>query len=127
MTEYKFVDAYFAAAKSKRTDQEIPAQYTRPLIAAARQQCPPVFSHGDLHAGNIMIRYDGTLVIIDWERAGWYPPFWERAIEIMSRTNEGMGPDWRYPGRALWRLRLLICGAVRGVDSGLDTQRPQGS
>ncbi|OSD00714.1 kinase-like protein [Trametes coccinea BRFM310] len=36
-----------------------------------------VFTHADLHPGNILVK-DGRLAgIIDWERAGWYPEYWE--------------------------------------------------
>jgi hypothetical protein len=38
---------------------------------------PPVFTHGDLHPFNILVR-DGKIVsIIDWEFSGWYPYYWE--------------------------------------------------
>ncbi|KAI1303481.1 kinase-like domain-containing protein [Xylaria venustula] len=38
----------------------------------------PVFSHGDLHELNVIIRYDdGKPVIIDWEDAGFYPAYHE--------------------------------------------------
>ncbi|KZO94122.1 hypothetical protein CALVIDRAFT_539173, partial [Calocera viscosa TUFC12733] len=37
----------------------------------------PVFSHGGLSPDNIMI-CDGRLsVLIDWETAGWMPPYWD--------------------------------------------------
>jgi aminoglycoside phosphotransferase (APT) family kinase protein len=36
-----------------------------------------VFSHGDLHQGNIMVK-DGKITgLIDWETAGWYPEYWD--------------------------------------------------
>jgi aminoglycoside phosphotransferase len=38
---------------------------------------PFVFSHSDLHEGNIMVK-DGHFVgLIDWELAGYYPEWWE--------------------------------------------------
>ncbi|ROW08669.1 hypothetical protein VPNG_06463 [Cytospora leucostoma] len=37
----------------------------------------PVFTHGDLSALNILVRGDEVVGIIDWETAGWYPPYWE--------------------------------------------------
>ncbi|KAI3326064.1 kinase-like protein [Xylariaceae sp. AK1471] len=36
-----------------------------------------VFTHGDLNAGNILIRGDLTVVILDWYTAGFYPEYWE--------------------------------------------------
>ena len=46
----------------------------------AKQDGPwpsPVFTHGDLHPSNIMVRGDQVVAIIDWEFAGWYPHYWE--------------------------------------------------
>ncbi|KAH0284987.1 kinase-like protein [Aureobasidium namibiae CBS 147.97] len=37
----------------------------------------PVFTHGDLSSLNILVRGDDVVGIIDWETAGWYPPYWE--------------------------------------------------
>lgn len=36
-----------------------------------------VFTHGDLCPANILIRPDKTVVILDWECAGFYPEYWE--------------------------------------------------
>jgi aminoglycoside phosphotransferase len=36
-----------------------------------------VFTHGDLCAVNILIKPDNTVVILDWESAGFYPEYWE--------------------------------------------------
>lgn len=37
----------------------------------------PTFTHGDLSSLNILVRGDDVVGIIDWETAGWYPPYWE--------------------------------------------------
>ncbi|KAI1415541.1 kinase-like protein [Hypoxylon sp. FL1857] len=47
---------------------------------AIRQDRPwpaPVFTHGDLNPSNILVRGNKVVGIIDWEFAGWYPPYWE--------------------------------------------------
>lgn len=36
-----------------------------------------VFTHGDLNPSNIIVRGDEVVGIIDWEFAGWYPPYWD--------------------------------------------------
>ncbi|GKZ37946.1 hypothetical protein AbraIFM66950_009809 [Aspergillus brasiliensis] len=36
-----------------------------------------VFTHGDLHYGNMLVRSDGTVVIVDWGLAGYWPDYWE--------------------------------------------------
>ncbi|KAI0148756.1 kinase-like domain-containing protein [Xylariaceae sp. FL1272] len=37
----------------------------------------PVFSHGDISLRNIIRRPDGSLCFVDWEHAGWYPPWYD--------------------------------------------------
>ncbi|KAJ2976468.1 hypothetical protein NUW58_g8081 [Xylaria curta] len=49
---------------------------TRRLVHSLRDH-EIVFTHGDLHAGNILVRDDLTVVIIDWGTAGFYPAYWE--------------------------------------------------
>ncbi|KAG2418927.1 hypothetical protein HFD88_002030 [Aspergillus terreus] len=36
-----------------------------------------VFTHGDLHDRNIIVRADGTVVLLDWGSAGFWPEYWE--------------------------------------------------
>ncbi|KAJ8106067.1 hypothetical protein ONZ43_g7187 [Nemania bipapillata] len=36
-----------------------------------------VFTHGDLSSVNIMVDDDDVVGIVDWETAGWFPPYWE--------------------------------------------------
>lgn len=47
-----------------------------------------LFTHADLHPGNIIVRADGTLVLLDWGLAGFWPEYWEfyRAMH---------NPPWR--------------------------------
>lgn len=35
------------------------------------------FTHGDLSPLNIMVKGDKIVGIVDWETAGWMPPYWE--------------------------------------------------
>ncbi|KAL2260311.1 hypothetical protein VTK26DRAFT_5719 [Humicola hyalothermophila] len=51
-----------------------------------------VFTHANLFPGNIMLREDGSPVIIDWENSGWYPSFWEYCCAIMISMGESS--DW---------------------------------
>ncbi|KAH6621667.1 kinase-like domain-containing protein [Chaetomium sp. MPI-SDFR-AT-0129] len=37
----------------------------------------PVLTHGDLSCLNILIEGDDVVGIVDWETAGWLPPYWE--------------------------------------------------
>jgi len=52
----------------------------------------PVFTHGDLSSFNIMAVYDTVNGIVDWETAGWMPPYWE--YTSVSPVN---------PHNAFWR------------------------
>ncbi|KAJ5385469.1 kinase-like domain-containing protein [Penicillium concentricum] len=36
-----------------------------------------LFTHADLHPGNIIVRTDGTVVLLDWGLAGFWPEYWE--------------------------------------------------
>lgn len=36
-----------------------------------------MFTHGDLHPGNIIVRPDGKIVLLDWGLAGFWPEYWE--------------------------------------------------
>lgn len=69
----------------------------------------PVFTHNDFQRKNIMVQPDGTVVIIDWAFASWYPTYWEYATATFA--NGGWNDDWHdyvcmaldvYPNQALW-------------------------
>jgi hypothetical protein len=55
-----------------------------------------VFTHGDLHPGNLILREDKTAVIIDWERSGWYPSFWEYCKTMDILYYEVLEDWWTY-------------------------------
>ncbi|KAI5923094.1 kinase-like domain-containing protein [Camillea tinctor] len=42
-----------------------------------REFSRPILTHGDLSSLNVLVRGDEVVGIIDWETAGWYPPYWE--------------------------------------------------
>jgi len=57
-----------------------------------------VFTHGDLHPGNIIVEQDeegGWKVagIIDWERSGFYPAYWE-AVKMTNCLAPMDANDW---------------------------------
>ncbi|KAL3470696.1 kinase-like domain-containing protein [Aspergillus californicus] len=39
-----------------------------------------VFTHGDLHPGNILARADGTAVLVDWGLAGFWSEYWDSIV-----------------------------------------------
>ncbi len=50
---------------------------TAPMVRSQmRSDHDIVFSHGDLHDVNIMVRPgEGVVAVLDWELAGWYPEY----------------------------------------------------
>lgn len=59
-----------------------PDQHTdKPLPSFTDQELGDlVFTHGDLHQGNLILGDDGRLWVIDWDYAGFYP----RSLETLS-------------------------------------------
>ncbi|KAE8352201.1 kinase-like domain-containing protein [Aspergillus coremiiformis] len=47
-----------------------------------------VFTHGDLHGGNTLVRSDGTVVLLDWGLSGFWPEYWEFYRAMFN-------PPWR--------------------------------
>ncbi|KAI0888288.1 kinase-like domain-containing protein [Annulohypoxylon maeteangense] len=68
-----------------------------------RGLCPPspnksVFTHGDVRPANIVVDSDDSgkwqvTGIIDWERSGFYPEYWE-SIKITNCLYAGEDWDW---------------------------------
>ncbi|KAG8760738.1 hypothetical protein FRC11_015015, partial [Ceratobasidium sp. 423] len=58
---------------------------------------PIVFTHGDLHRGNVIISSPAeggrprVKSIIDWGQAGWYPSYWEYC---KARWTAPKGGEW---------------------------------
>lgn len=47
-----------------------------------------VFTHGDLHPGNLIVWADGTAVLLDWGLAGFWLEYWEFYHALFN-------PPWR--------------------------------
>jgi hypothetical protein len=63
-----------------------------------RSPIPCVFTHGDLHPGNILVgqEKDGCwkiVAIIDWENSGFYPAYWE-SIKMTNTMDPSVDSDW---------------------------------
>ena len=85
-TEMGWVAAFVEALELSHEESYVPQEWLRPLVEAARLNRPPVFTHGDFHMGNIMVTWEGDVVIIDWEYAGWAPVYWERGCMMVGRS-----------------------------------------
>ncbi|KDR79558.1 hypothetical protein GALMADRAFT_265947 [Galerina marginata CBS 339.88] len=54
-----------------------------------------VFTHMDLHLRNLILGDDGQLWVIDWEMAGWYPPWFEAAsMKLFAKTHPDTSSSW---------------------------------
>lgn len=55
----------------------------------------PTFTHGDLQRENIMIgdtdKGGQRVVLLDWEKSGWYPDYWEYCMAYVSFQYQD---DW---------------------------------
>ncbi|KAI1121824.1 hypothetical protein F5Y10DRAFT_282185 [Nemania abortiva] len=65
---------------------------------------PLVFTHHDLAPRNLMIDSAGDLLIVDWDFAGWYPPFFEFA----GMYNFWQPKSWGWIGMLRWKLFTWI-------------------
>lgn len=45
-------------------------EYYSRILPLVLQNHAPVFTHGDLQRKNVIVKKDGTVVMIDWESAG---------------------------------------------------------
>lgn len=53
-----------------------------------------VLTHGDLSSLNILVQGDTVVGIIDWETAGWFPPYWEYSC---AKYVNPRNPFWAEP------------------------------
>ncbi|CAJ2507932.1 Uu.00g091180.m01.CDS01 [Anthostomella pinea] len=68
------------------------AEFTRP---SDEGDDAPVFTHGSLHAQNIVIQPDGTVCLIDWEDAGWCTAAHEYVIAMDLTLDWSRDPLWQ--------------------------------
>lgn len=86
--------------------------YSRLLPLVIRNH-GPVFTHGDFQRKNVLVKSDGTIALVDWEAAGWYPPFWEYAMTLFSCRWDDGWHSWvvkildEYPNEYTWMNMLF--------------------
>ncbi|RYP80016.1 hypothetical protein DL769_002660 [Monosporascus sp. CRB-8-3] len=89
--------------------------YKHVLPTVLRGTRGPTFSHGDFQRKNVMVQPDGTIYIIDWEFASWYPDYWEYACATFA--SGGWRDDWHeyvrmaldeFPNQSLWLSNMKI-------------------
>ncbi|KAI1266258.1 kinase-like protein [Xylariaceae sp. FL1019] len=60
---------------------EVKDRYVKKLMEMPSAVERPVFTHGDIYDGNIMVKEDGTPVLIDYGFSAFLPPYWEYMIQ----------------------------------------------
>ncbi|RAK98303.1 aminoglycoside phosphotransferase family protein [Aspergillus ibericus CBS 121593] len=91
-TEEEFGKAIALRSKniwSESNNHSVFSDYFIRHLPLALHNHPPMFTHGDLHRENVLVRkivnsvtneeeYE-VAALVDWESAGWYPSYWEYA------------------------------------------------
>lgn len=70
---------------------QTPQPMRETLIKHQRKDHRIVFSHGDLHQNNILVKDGKITALLDWELAGWYPEYWDYVKFCISG---GEHRDW---------------------------------
>lgn len=87
-------------------------QQPRPPVPRLPADWTPVFTHGDLNPSNILLDKRGTLWLVDWAFAGFYPPWMDSLV--MRHFNEDVLRDSVSPS---WvRYRHFIAGETSADD-----------
>ncbi|TFY79424.1 hypothetical protein EWM64_g4588, partial [Hericium alpestre] len=74
--------------------------YQRWVRSLLRDTHRIALTHGDLRAHNVLAVCEGpnshiTLTgIVDWERGGWYPEYWELLKAMRTRTPDDESDWW---------------------------------
>lgn len=69
------------------------AYYREVVFPSLLTNHPPIFTHGDLQAKNILVRNaDGLPFVIDWECSAFYPSYWEYTNALW--TSRRWSDDW---------------------------------
>ena len=80
----------------KTKDETIIQERFQQLLNNCPDSGPCVLSHCDLNRNNIIVdaKNEKIEAIIDWEHAGFYPPWAERWFSLVYRHGDLMGPIW---------------------------------
>lgn len=68
-------------------DQKHRITFLRRVLFDVLANHKAVLTHGDLRQRNIILREDGSLVLIRWEYSGWYPEYMEYAMAILNHQR----------------------------------------
>ncbi|KAK4157980.1 kinase-like domain-containing protein [Chaetomidium leptoderma] len=115
-TEEQWTDAMW-----RYLDARVTAEGARSMLPLRRQVYhdvfkghKPVFTHANILKRNIMLRDDGTVVIVDWENAGWYPSYWEYCTAMLILNYK---EDWgQWLVGVLDKYNVELCAMILHSD-----------
>ncbi|KAM3551473.1 hypothetical protein ARSEF4850_007857 [Beauveria asiatica] len=92
-TEYEFNQGLVEVYLDNNGTEEN-ARFYECMFSEVLKDHRPVLTHADLQKDNIILKKDKSLVVIDWEAAGWYPEYWE---SFAANLAAKLGDDfWNY-------------------------------
>ncbi|KAM3449655.1 hypothetical protein MY3296_006739 [Beauveria thailandica] len=92
-TEYEFNQGLVKMYLDNNGTEEN-ARFYECMLSEVLKDHRPVLTHADLQKDNIILKKDKSLVVIDWEAAGWYPEYWE---SFAANLAAKLGDDfWNY-------------------------------
>lgn len=79
----------------EKDNESLPPLFKRYVRETLRDDHEIHFAHGDFSPRNIHVDENGhVLAVLDWERAGWYPEYWDHN-RILSE-NPGIRDYYPY-------------------------------
>jgi aminoglycoside phosphotransferase (APT) family kinase protein len=97
------VESRILAAPVAEADKRFLTERFRELkgaVAQLRFPLEPAPTHGDAHSENLMIRDDGQVLLIDFERFAWGQPEWDLAMTATEYITAGWWSESEYKGFA---------------------------
>ncbi|KAF2969182.1 hypothetical protein GQX73_g4378 [Xylaria multiplex] len=91
-TPAEFFEAYWRAQFPEAGELRHPRinELTLQFLELSKGHEKAVFTHGDLHGRNIVMREDGSIYILDWESASFLPEYFEFLVyETYKITSAG--------------------------------------
>ncbi|CAG8948367.1 unnamed protein product [Penicillium salamii] len=82
----------FNTALINAYQKNVPKRHIKSFLSGMLSQSHRIlFTHGDIRPQNVMVKDGHVVAIIDWERSGWYPEYWEFAKALLVW---GWQSDW---------------------------------
>lgn len=83
----------FVAFLTSSFVESVPATVVAAVACQFRSDYAVRFTHGELSPKNIVVQNSKIVCILDWDRGGWYPEWWEYVKFFEARTGPE-NQDW---------------------------------